>query len=196
MVERDWRPMFETAAQLGHEDLIEKVVDLATRVRDGEGSLVDQIVVHARVLDYRYKNRGTGFPIWLASTPRLSEMQPRGLAYRTRDDPKVMTMNMVQCDDAPMFVATTVGFIRHTFDTGPTPATLWLRSMSLATLPGELPHGSTEPVVLYGTLQGGTSSILSAVRDGRDPAEPVAHVVQRIIHLRPFSWEPGGWDGD
>lgn len=196
------RHLFEAAAELEHMALINRVVELATAIRDGDGRqadhLVDHLVVHARVLAYRHRTRRTGYPMHLATTPRLDEMQPRGLAAQTRDNPRVMTMNMVTSDRSgtPGFVSTTAAFVRTTFGGGPTPIDEWLRSMSLATLPGELPSRKEAPVVLYGTLQGGVSAVLLAIRDGVDPAEAITHVINRVVHHHPFPWEPGGWNGD
>ncbi|MGW1675992.1 hypothetical protein [Saccharopolyspora sp. NPDC002376] len=196
MTERDWQSMFEAAAELGHEELIGNVTELAKTVCGGDSDAVDKLVAAARVLDYRYRTCRRDFPPWLVSTTRLAEMPVTGLAAQTSDDPMVCTMNMVRAKGAPQFVATTAGFIRTTFDCGPTPGEMWLRSMSLATLPGALPQEPTAPVVLYGTLQGGVSSVLSAVRDDRDPQEPIRHLVDRVVQHHPFPWEPGGWNGD
>jgi DNA invertase Pin-like site-specific DNA recombinase len=184
---QDWQPLFDAAAHRDHEDLITRALELAAGVRAGDGRLVDELIVHMRVLEYRYKERGTGYPMWKANTPRLAEMPVRGTAAQC-DDPAVRTMHMVTGKESPMFVATTAGFVRATFDTGR------LQTMTMATLPGQLPPEDTAPVVLYGTLNSTVASLLSAVRDGADPAEVVTKLVDRIVHHRPFPWERGGWN--
>jgi hypothetical protein len=177
--------MFETVAQLGHEELIAAVAGLA-----GE-DLVDQLVVHMRVLRHRYKERTTGYPVREAVTTRLAEMPVRGVAAECGDDQASWAMHMVTGGDKPpVFAATTAGFVRRAFGTE------WLDTMALATLPAPLPQDGAAPVVLYGTLGVTASGLLDAVRDGTDPAEEIAALTDRIVGHRPFPWEQGGCNGD
>lgn len=191
-----WLSTFADFAELDHDQLVAAVLELATRVRAGTDSLVDELVAAARVLRYRYEERGTGYPMWKASTLRLSEMPICGLAAKTQDDPMVMTTNMVTSENAPEFVSTTAGFVRRTYTRGTTPVDQWLRSSCLATLPVDLPDDDDAPVVLYGTSMGGISDLLSAIGDGHDTTKAITHLLKRIVDHHPFPWEPGGWNGD
>ncbi|MCA1185752.1 hypothetical protein LCD36_04700 [Saccharopolyspora sp. 6T] len=188
MTERNWRPLFDAAAALEHEDLINNTVDIAVKLRDG-GRFADELVVHARVLDWRYRHRTSSYPLWSANTPRLAEIQPHRDVESLRD--AVGVMHVVSGEEAERFAATTAGFIRQIFGANPPD-----RGMSLASLPSSDAIADDAEVVLYDTLMAGASRVLSAVRDGHDTTEQVEHLINRLVHHRPFPWEPGGWNGD
>jgi hypothetical protein len=184
------KQMFEIAAQLGHEELITRVTDLAARVQDGDGSVADELVVSARVLQYRVDNRASVGKSPSARPTRLSELPVRGLAAQTRNSPAAMTMNLVGGRGA-LFVTTTAGHIRTVFSTDR------LGTMSLATLPRDLSGmADASSVVLFETLNSEVSGVLLAIGNGDDPAEAIGLIVARVIHRRPRPWEPGGWNGD
>lgn len=193
----EWRPLFEKPAALDHDDLIDQVCDLATQVRDGHPGLVDDLVAHCRVLYYRFMHRGFGYPRHWARPTRLAELPVSGLAARTRSDTMVMTANLVQDDHiGSQFVATTAGHVRTVFTRGGTPISRWLGGLSLDTVPAELPVEDETPVMLFGTLQGGPSTLLLKIGLGEDPAVTVARIRRRIVDHEPFPWEAGGWAGD
>ncbi|MEV7552187.1 hypothetical protein AB0N89_21465 [Amycolatopsis sp. NPDC089917] len=194
--------MFDAAAALGDDALIDEVTRLARVVGDGDGGRADELVVLARVFDHRYFTRTTGFPASKAGPLRLTEMAVRGTAAECRasGDLDLMVMHMLS-DSAPAdytdiaqrgpgYAVITAGHLRNAFS-GPVPPHEAMRDMSMAILPVELPGEDEAPVVVYSLLTGAAARILHAIGQARDPADVVAGARERIVHHRPFSWEAG-----
>ncbi|OXM54953.1 hypothetical protein [Amycolatopsis alba] len=192
--------MFDAAAALDDDALVDEVTRLARVVGDGDGRRADELVVLARVFDHRYFTRATGFPASKAGPLRLTEMAVRGTAAECRasGDLDLMVMHMLS-DSAPAdyadiaqrgpgYATTTAGYLRNAFS-GPVPMHEAMADMSVAMLPVELPGEDEAPVVVFSLLTGAAARILHAIGQSRDPADVVASARERIVQHRPFSWE-------
>lgn len=177
--------------ELDHPQLVQHVLDVAGVVNTGRAndSQVDELVVAARVLSVRYRRGQDKAPLRPVD-PRLPGEYGPMVPSRQARDRMAEVMNAVSFDGPTCgFVSAKAGQIRAVFGSSPDSVADELAGHCLATLPRQLPAGELDLVVLYATGKTTVYGLLSAVRDGVDPAKDVKLVLDRLVGKEAFPWE-------
>lgn len=201
----DWPAQYAAAEALDTEPLIQRVTDLATQLRDGDHTGIDELVIAARVLAARYERgkpparRRPGRPprgsVAHPADTRLAEIQPG-----PPDERRIEVANLLSGIGSRRgwgFATTGAGFVREVFSVWSAALVpVVLRGYSLATLPVVLPSDRHARVVIYHTLDNAVGALLTVVATGASTDQPRQRLLDRIVGGEAFPWEPGGWDGD